>query len=229
MAGSCVYRLEDERGDLAGLLVEGEVSGVGDLDKLTWGLASSTSRSSSVIPMSSRSPNTTQPARRNRKIAGRASRGGRGSRDRMGLPAEEARVVLLQLGDQCFAAGRRQAAFHGRADDLQHQRIGQVPEHTAKAIEARGNLDSSLREKLGERSTSGPENSPADAISTATLAPRLWPTTASQPRSAASSGEPRVAFHAHVFGGADPPKPGRVVATKRIGASLRLGSARRSS
>jgi len=53
----------------------------------------------------------------------------------MGLLAEEVRVVLLQLGDECFAAGRRQAALHGRADDLQHQRIGQVPEYPAEAVQ----------------------------------------------------------------------------------------------
>jgi hypothetical protein len=43
-----------------------------------------------------------------------------------------------------------------------------------------------LREKLGESSTTGPENSLADTISMATFAPRLWPTTTSHERSAAS-------------------------------------------
>src|SRR6266545_3184072 len=98
------------------------------LTRLTWGLASSTSRSSSVIPTSSLSPYTThagtpESAKRGASEPSRS----RYSRYRWGLPAEEVRVVLLQLGDQCFAAGRRQAALHRRTHDLQHQRIGQVP------------------------------------------------------------------------------------------------------
>ena len=60
-----------------------------------------------------------------------------------------------------------------------------MSEDAAEAIERTGKIDSSLREKLGESRTTGPENSPADTISAATFAPRLWPTTASHDRSAA--------------------------------------------
>jgi len=42
-------------------------------------------------------------------------------------------------------------------------------------------LNSSSREKDGDSRTTGPVNSPAAAISMATFAPRLWPTTMSQP------------------------------------------------
>jgi hypothetical protein len=43
-----------------------------------------------------------------------------------GLPAQEARVVSLQLGNQRVTPIRRQAALDRRADDLQHQRVRQV-------------------------------------------------------------------------------------------------------
>ena len=65
---------------------------------------------------------------------------------------------------------------------------------------ARGKIDSSLREKLGESRTTGPENSPADTISRATFAPRLCPTTTSHERSAARRDAEPVALHAQVVG-----------------------------
>jgi hypothetical protein len=47
-------------------------------------------------------------------------------------------------------------------------------------------LASSSREKLGESSAIGPSKTPAAAISSATLPPKLCPATMSAPTSAAS-------------------------------------------
>src|SRR3954469_8842684 len=86
--------------------------------------------------MSSLSPYTIQVGTPESAKRGAANHGGRGTRDTDGSAGrEEVGLVLLQLGDQCIAAGRRQAAFHCRADDLQHQRVGQVTESPAEAIE----------------------------------------------------------------------------------------------
>ena len=52
-----------------------------------------------------------------------------------GLSAQEARVVVLQLGNQGIAALRWQAALHRRTDHLQHRRVRQVAEPTAEPIE----------------------------------------------------------------------------------------------
>ena len=81
MLGSCVYRLEDDRRDLARLLVQGEVSGVGNLDDAH--VRTRFEHAPLLVVVRCRRSRRTRPtpARRNRKIVERASRGGRGSRD----------------------------------------------------------------------------------------------------------------------------------------------------
>jgi hypothetical protein len=94
----------------------------------------------------------------------------------------------------------------------------------------RMNIDSSSREKQGESSSSGPPNRPEAAISIATLAPRLCPTTAVQPSRAARS--LASAAYPSMLGSLDgvvPAKPGRVQATRRTDASPRAPSAGPSS
>jgi hypothetical protein len=51
------------------------------------------------------------------------------------LTAEEARIVVAQVGDERVPPVRWQAAPHCRTDDLQHPGIRQVPEYPGQAIE----------------------------------------------------------------------------------------------
>jgi hypothetical protein len=52
-----------------------------------------------------------------------------------GVPAEEARIVVAKVGDQYVASLRWQAALHRRADDLQHERVGDVPEYARETVQ----------------------------------------------------------------------------------------------
>ena len=102
-----------------------------------------------------------------------------------GLSAEEARIVFFNsFNRNSRRAGGKLLPKAGPINFIMSA-YGRCPKTRLRRSSARGKIDSSLREKLGESSTTGPENSPADTISRATFAPKLCPTTTSHERSAA--------------------------------------------
>ena len=109
----------------------------GMVTRVTLGQASRRRRSSAVSPVSPWSPKLTQAGTPDSQ-SGPASEPCRSRYWSLAhLRAHEARVVVLQVGDEGVPAGRgRHLLLHRRPDHLQHQRVGEPSEDDREPVES---------------------------------------------------------------------------------------------